>query len=51
MEIINLLDINHRSQLRKWLEKNYSTAVECWVTANRSKTPRPDAIAYLEVVE
>ena len=51
MEIVNLLDINHREQLRQWFLQNHATANECWVTTNRSKTPRPDAIAYIEVVE
>ncbi|MBO4379958.1 MAG: hypothetical protein J5784_03040 [Muribaculaceae bacterium] len=51
MEIVNLLEINNRDQLRQWFVKNHATVKECWVTANRSKTPRRDAIAYVEVVE
>ena len=51
MEIVNLLDISHRDQLRRWFLQNHATARECWVTANRSKTPRPDAIPYIDVVE
>ena len=51
MEIVNLIEIHHRDQLRKGFLENHATATECWVTANRSKTPRPDAIAYIEVVE
>ena len=51
MEIVNLLDISHRDQLRQWFLQNHATAHECWVTANRSKPPRPDAIPYVDVVE
>ena len=51
MEIDFLLDYGNRAQLREWLEANHSSASHCWVTCNRSKTTRPDAIPYLEVVE
>jgi uncharacterized protein YdeI (YjbR/CyaY-like superfamily) len=51
MEIDFLLDYGNRAQLREWLEANHSSASHCWVTCNRSKTARPDAIPYLEVVE
>lgn len=45
------LDISGRDQLRKWLEENHATASHCWVSCNRSKAPRPDAVPYEEIVE
>ncbi len=51
MEITNLLEFRHRSQLREWLTEHHSTAKECWVTMYRTKTPRNDCIPYIEVVE
>ena len=51
MEIVNLLNFAHREQLRDWLTANHATAKEAWITTNRSKHPREDAIPYVEVVE
>lgn len=51
MTIDLLLEYSNRSQLRKWLEANHETASHCWVTSNRSKVVRDNAIPYLEVVE
>ena len=51
MDITTLLEYSSRSQLRQWLAANHLTARECWVTANRTKTPRTDCIPYLDVVE
>lgn len=51
MEIKLLLELTNREQLRQWLEENYATAKECWVTCFRTKIPRTDCIPYLEVVE
>ena len=51
MEIANLLDFARREQLYDWLKANHATAKECWVTTNRTKSPRNDAIPYVEVVE
>lgn len=51
MEIDLLLEYGDRAQLRRWLVENHATASHCWVTCNRGKTPRPDAIPYLDVVE
>lgn len=51
MEISYLLDISTREQLREWLIANSTTSQEVWVTANRSKQPRTDAIPYIDVVE
>ncbi len=51
MDIDLLLDFSQREQLREWLESNHASARCCWVTCNRSKTPRQDAIPYIDVVE
>lgn len=51
MTIDLLLEYSDRSQLRKWLEANHETASHCWVTSNRSKVVRDNAIPYLEIVE
>ena len=51
MEIDVFLDCGQRSRLREWLEWNHASASHCWVACNRSKTPRPDAVSYLAIVE
>lgn len=51
MEIDLLLEFGNRKQLREWFVANHTAANHCWVTCNRSKTPRPDAVPYIEVVE
>lgn len=45
------LDFSSREQLREWLMANHASASHAWVACNRSKTPRPDAIPYVEIVE
>ncbi len=51
MEIDNLLEYNDRKQLRQWLEGNHTSAHHCWVAVYRGKTPMPNALPYLVVVE
>ena len=51
MVIDNLIETNDRQQLRLWLEENHATAHHCWVATYRGKTPKPDALPYLVVVE
>ena len=52
MEIINLLHLSSRSELRQWLKENHNKEKCCWVVIYRSKYP-PEwpAIPYIEVVE
>ena len=52
MEVVNLLHIGNRSELRHWLKENHNTEKGCWVVTYRSKCP-PEwpAIPYIEVVE
>lgn len=51
MDIDVFLDFSKREQLRSWLEEHHASVRCCWVPCNRSKTPREDAIPYLDVVE
>jgi len=51
VEIVNLLDYSHRSQLRQWLEENHTTQRQCWVVCSRVKQPPAGVLQYIEVVE
>lgn len=51
MDIDFFLDFSQRKQLRSWLEEHHASARYCWVPCNRSKTPRKDAIPYIDIVE
>ena len=52
MEVVNLLHLEGRSELRQWLKENYNKEKCCWVVTYRGKCP-PDwpTIPYIEVVE
>ena len=52
MEIINLLHLSSRDELRRWLMENHDKEKCCWVVTYRSKCP-PEwpAVPYVEVVE
>lgn len=47
----NILEINSRSEFRKWLMVNSPTEKECWIAVKRGKTPPKDALWYLDAVE
>ncbi len=51
MEITNLLTFTERRQLREWFEQNHLSTKCCWVACNRSKTPKPGTLPYIEIVE
>ena len=51
MEVINLLHLSSRSELRQWLEENHNEEKCCWVVTYRSKCPEWSAVPYIEVVE
>ena len=51
MEVTNLLTFTNRSQLREWLERNHLSERCCWVACNRSNSPKPDTLPYIEIVE
>ena len=52
MEIVNLLHIGNRAELRQWLKENHNKEKCCWVVTYRSKCPFEwPAIPYIDVVE
>ena len=51
MEVINLLHLSSRSELRQWLEENHNEEKCCWVVTYRGKRLEWPAIPYIEVVE
>ena len=51
MEIINLLHLSSRGELRRWLMENHDKEKCCWVVTYRGKRPEWPAIPYIEVVE
>ncbi|MBO5829690.1 MAG: hypothetical protein J6R59_14735 [Paludibacteraceae bacterium] len=51
MQIINLLHLSSRSELRAWLEANHEKERCCWVVTYRHKPSEWHAIPYIEVVE
>lgn len=51
MEVTNLLTFTDRQHLREWFEQNHLSEKCCWVACNRSKTPKPDTLSYIEIVE
>ena len=51
MEITNLLTFTERKQLREWFVQNQLSEKCCWVACNRSKTPKPDTLPYIDIVE
>lgn len=51
MEVVNLLHLSSRSELRQWLEENHNEEKCCWVVTYRGKRLEWPAIPYIEVVE
>ena len=51
MEIVNLLSLKKRSELRRWLEANHDKEQVCWVVMYRKYEPEWDALPYLDIVE
>ena len=51
MEVVNLLHLSSRSELRHWFEENHNEEKCCWVVTYRGKRPEWPAIPYIEVVE
>ena len=51
MDVINLLHLSSRSELRQWLAENHEKEKCCWVLTYRSKCPEWEAIPYIDVVE
>ena len=52
MEIINLLHVSSRAELRQWLAESHDREKCCWVVTYRSQCPLEwPAVPYVEVVE
>lgn len=51
MEVTNLLTFTERQQLREWFEANHLSEKCCWVACNRAKSPKPDTLFYIDIVE
>ena len=52
MEVINLLHLFSRSELRQWLVESHDKEKCCWVVTYRGKcVPGWPAVPYVEVVE
>lgn len=51
MEIKNLLPINSRAELRKWLMCNHKTASECWAVVKRGRPKDDGTFWYIDAVE
>ena len=51
MTPVNILDVSHREDFRRWLMDNHQTEKECWIAVKRGKTPPEDALWYLDAVE
>ena len=51
MDVINLLHLSSRYELRQWLAENHDREKFCWVVTYRSKCPEWAAIPYIDVVE
>ena len=52
MEVVNLLRLGNRSELRHWLKENHNKEKCCWVVTYRGKRmPEWPAIPYIDVAE
>lgn len=51
MEITNLKEFKHRSELRQWLDENHDKERECWMVAYLKLKPEWDALPYIDIVE
>ena len=51
MNIVNLLDVKSRQELRQWLIQNYRTETECWVVVKRGRPKDDGTFWYIDAVE
>lgn len=51
MNIINLLEVKNRYELREWLLENYNKEKECWVVVKRGRPKDDDTFWYIDAVE
>ena len=51
MNIVNLLDVKSRQELRQWLIQNHRTETECWVVVKRGRPKDDGTFWYIDAVE
>ena len=51
MDIVNLLDVKSRQELRQWLIQNHRTETECWVVVKRGRPKDDGTFWYIDAVE
>ena len=51
MDIVNLLDVKSRQELRQWLIQNHRTETECWVVVKRGRPKDDSTFWYIDAVE
>ena len=51
MNIVNLLDVKSRQELRQWLIQNHRTETECWVVVKRGRPKDDGTLWYIDAVE
>lgn len=51
MEVLNLLNVQNRDELRNWLQKHYNSETECWVIVKRGRPKDDDTFWYIDAVE
>ena len=51
MDIVNLLNVKNRNELREWLIKYYKIEKECWVIVKRGIPKEDGVFLYLDAVE
>ena len=51
INIVNLLDVKSRQELRQWLIQNHRTETECWVVVKRGRPKDDGTFWYIDAVE
>lgn len=51
INIVNLLNVKSRQELRQWLIQNHRTETECWVVVKRGRPKDDDTFWYIDAVE
>ena len=51
MNIVNLLDVKSRQELRQWLIQNHRTETECWVVVKRGRPKDDGTFWYIDAEE
>ena len=51
INIVNLLDVKSRQELRRWLIQNHRIETECWVVVKRGRPKDDGTFWYIDAVE